>query len=322
MKRDTKNTWNLLDRAWEAYAKGEPFLSDEEFDSLAKTYKYEKFTEGTLSKKSNHTYRMYSLKKVFDEEPSPLPSGATVESPKLDGAAISLYYVEGLLVKGITRGDGIEGEDITDKVYLIETIPNTIRSKEPTQITGEIVVSKKIENARNFASGALHIKSVDEFVSEKAAHLIFVAYGVYPYCTESYKQDMLHLEDNNFITILDKQYCREFFRNDGTVIRLDDNNLFENLGYTAKHPKGAYARKLSKDVETKETTLLEVIWDTGKSGKVTPVAIFEPVVIDDATLKRATLNNVGFIQEMDLCIGDRIIVTRSGGIIPKILGKV
>jgi len=316
-----KSVINLLDKAWEAYAKGEPFITDAEFDALASKYGYTHFSEGVLDRKARHVFPMYSLQKVFDDEPSPLNPGEQIISPKLDGAAISLIYQDGILVQGCTRGDGIIGEDITDKVYLIDSIPKVV-SKQVNQVTGEIVCSKNLENARNFVSGALHVKSLKEFEETKASKLIFVAYAVQPFLTDTYEHDLQVLEDSKFITILDAEYCKKFFRTDGTVYRLNSNKAYELAGYTAKHPKGAYARKLSSDVEIKETTLLDVVWQVGKTGVVTPVAIFEEVVIDDARINRATLHNKGFIEDMDLELGDTILITRSGGIIPKVLGKV
>jgi DNA ligase (NAD+) len=129
------------------------------------------------------------------------------------------------------------------------------------------------------------------------------------------------LEMEKFITILDGKYCRDFFPTDGQVTRLNDNATYKELGYTAKHPRGAYARKLRSDVAIEETVLLDVLWQVGRTGAVTPVAIFEDIVIDDAVINRATLHNAGFLQNMQLEIGDLILVTRSGGIIPKVLGK-
>ena len=264
---------------------------------------------------------MYSLQKVFDDEPSPLIPGEVIESVKLDGAAISLKYEDGILVQGCTRGDGVEGEDITDKCYLIPTIPNKIEIVNLVQVTGEIVVAKEIENARNFASGALHTKSNEEFIKEKAIHLIFIAYGVSPNLMDMYNYDMEMLEANKFLTILDSQYCNDFFRTDGTVFRLNDNAKFKSEGYTAKHPRGTYARKLSSDVAIEETVLLDITWQVGRTGAVTPVAHFEEIIIDDARINKATMHNAGFLQKMKLEIGDLILVTRSGGIIPKVLGK-
>ena len=319
-----KNVKKLLTRAWIAYAEGKPFMSDSVFDALASKYGYDEFTEGDLTKKVKHPHRMYSLQKVFDDEPSPLPIPSTEEvyTPKLDGSCIRLSYEDGILVEAATRGDGIEGEDITSKAYLIETIPNFINIQATIQIDGEVVCSKEIENARNYVSGALNTKDLDEFKSTKAIHLVFVAYSVRLAITEAYHADMNMLEDEGFITVLDGDYCVGFFRTDGTVYRINSNSKYYDLGYTSKHPRGAYARKKKSDVAVEETVLLDVIWQVGRSGKITPVALFDEIVIDDAKINRATLNNVGFIEEMGLEIGDIILVTRSGGIIPKVLGKL
>lgn len=315
-----KNVKNLLTRAWIAYAKGNPFMTDAEFDALASSYGFDSITEGEPEKKAKHAHRMYSLQKVFDDDPSPLENDLNViQTPKLDGAAISLYYGEdGVLVHGITRGDGIEGEDITDKVYLLPNVPKQIELRY-VQISGEIVVPKDTENARNYASGALHLKSATEF-KQRAKYMKFIAYAITPYINTTYNDDLNLLITQGFATVYDNGL--NDYRQDGTVFRLNDNKAYENAGYTAKHPRGAYARKQSSDVAIKETVLQEVIWQVGRSGKITPVAIFDEIVIDDAKINRATLNNVGFIEEMQLEIGDVILVTRSGGIIPKVLGKV
>lgn len=314
----------LLDRAWHAYSVGKPFMSDVEFDVLAEAYEYEGFTEGTISKKANHRFQMYSLQKVFDDDPAPstIQVYKTIETLKLDGAAISLYYSRGQLVKGITRGDGIEGEDITEKVYNISSIPQMVDQLDNHQIDGEIVCSNNTENSRNFASGALHTKDIDEFINEKSKKLTFIAYRVMPMTlTDFYEEDMMCLYNYGFNTVI---HLNDYdnYPTDGKVIRINNNEIYGKLGTTAKHPRGAYARKLSSDVAIEETELLEVKWQVGKSGKVTPVAIFSEIIIDDARINRATLHNVGFIEDMGLEIGDTILVTRSGGIIPKVLGKL
>ena len=139
----------LLTRAWSAYAEGKPFMTDAEFDAVAQKFAFDEFQEGELSNKVAHPFKMYSLQKVFDDEDSPLPAAETADSPKLDGAAIDLVYENGILVSAITRGDGTEGEDITANVYLVETIPNTVEDLRNHCVTGELVCSKEIENARN-----------------------------------------------------------------------------------------------------------------------------------------------------------------------------
>ena len=309
----------LLDRAWVAYDKGLPFMTDNEFDKLAKDNNYTEF--GSLPEvKANHLFKMYSLQKVFDNEPEPSTmQGEVVSSPKLDGAAISLIYVDGTLVKGITRGrDGIEGEDITANVYPL--VPNRITLDGEIQITGEVVCPKDIDNARNYASGSIRMTNMEDY-NTRVKNLFFIGYSIQPYHSETYVDDMILLSELGFWTIFNPN-LEDAYRTDGEVFRIDDNKKFLELGYTAKHPRGAYARKLTSDVEIKETTLLDVKWQVGRTGKVTPVAIFEPIVIDDANITRATLHNVGFIEEMDLELGCTILVTRSGGIIPKVIGRL
>ncbi|HEY9701865.1 MAG TPA: hypothetical protein V6C58_05445, partial [Allocoleopsis sp.] len=120
-------------------------------------------------------------------------------------------------------------------------------------------------------------------------------------------------------TVLDPN-LEKIFPCDGLVYRLNDNKLFEELGYTAKHPRGAYALKeRGRAVETK---LLDVVWQVGKSGKVTPVAILEPVMIGDAKVSRATLNNIAFIRALGIEIGDTVAIERAGEIIPTVMYKV
>lgn len=315
-----KNVENLLKLAWQEYSKGNPFMTDAEFDALADMYDFDTFEEYTTDKKLKHTFRMYSLKKVFDDDESPIKEGEQISSPKLDGTAISLQYEKGILVSGITRGDGIEGEDITAKVYNISSIPNRLEDETNRQITGEIVCPKDIENARNYASGKLHLKDIEEFKAH-AKNLNFIAYGIYPYYEQDYTKDMEYLGNIGFNTVLSNIDFKSKYRTDGTVFRVNSNTLYDKLGFTSKHPRGAYARKLSSDVEIKKTVLLDVNWQVGRTGQITPVAIFDEIEIDDAKINRATLHNPGFIKMHNLEIGDIILVTRSGGIIPKVLGK-
>ena len=315
---------NLLDRAWAAYVTGNPFMTDAEFDTLAKRVDYHELIGDTYSieKKGKHLHQMYSLQKVYDEEPMPSSMQGRdqiVETDKLDGAAISLHYVDGVLVQALTRGDGIEGEDITDKAYHL--VPTTSYVKTEHQVDGEVVCDKDIENARNYASGALHLKDIEEFKSERLPHLTFMAYGLKPSMNETYYEDMGILVSCGITTVLSPGF-EDKFRTDGLVYRLNDNEHYKELGYTSKHPRGAFARKKSSDVAIEETVLLECKWQVGRTGKVTPVAIFESIVIDDANITQATLHNPGFIEEMDLDIGDTILVTRAGGIIPRVLGKL
>jgi NAD-dependent DNA ligase len=309
-----------LNLASRAYYSGAPIISDDQFDRLAESIGYNAVGAKQHGNVERHVYQMYSLQKYYEDEDQKRPlDGITniVATAKLDGAAISLLYVDGKLVRALTRGDGIEGQLITDKILSHKgLVPHTIALTGIIQITGEIVAPSHIENSRNYAAGSLNLKDSSEF-STRA--LSFFAYGSQPCITTSYRQDLNILKEYGFGVIseadLDKVYpC------DGLVFRVNDNQLFQEMGYTSKHPRGAYAKK-ERQAHV-ETTLLSVEWQVGKSGKVTPVAILDPVYIGDALVSRATLNNPGFIEMLDLQIGDRVAVIRSGEIIPCILHKV
>ncbi len=310
-----------LDIASQAYYAGKPIISDEQFDSLANSIGYSAVGAPVDSAKGKHYKQMYSLQKYYEDEGAkrPLQGVSDVSaSIKLDGAAISLLYIDGSLVRALTRGDGVEGTDITDKILASNIVPRSIPGDVPTfiQVTGEVVAPINIENARNYAAGALNLKSVDEFTQRA---LSFYAYAVHPYLTDTHNKDMAALEAFGFNTCkaLDLE---KIFPSDGMVFRVNKNSVFEEMGYTSKHPKGAYALKIR--AEHVETKLLDVEWQVGKSGKVTPVAILEPVYIGDALVSRATLNNPGFIESLGIEIGDTVAVIRAGEIIPCITHKV
>lgn len=296
------------------YELGTPVVSDEEYDALSEKYGHVLGSTGEIP----HFKRMFSLKKHYEKDGQPpLTLSLCTKSPKLDGAAVSLLYINGELKQALTRGDGILGRDITDKLELL--VPTNIVSTKPTQITGEVVASKKVTNSRNFASGALNLKSVEEFEQKvEEGEMIFVAYGLFPYKTDTFESDMEWLRDQNgFATCLDSTYS--LYPQDGEVYRLNSNAAFDEAGHTDKFPHGAFA--LKQEAESVVTTLLDVVWSTGKSGKVTPVAILEPVMIGDAKVSRATLNNIEFIEALELEIGCQVEVIRSGEIIPKIIGR-
>lgn len=310
----------FLNTASRAYYAGSPIISDEQFDALADTVNYQTVGAGVSGSKGKHYNPMYSLQKFYEDEgmKRPLANVKDVSpSIKLDGAAISLLYIEGTLVQALTRGDGIEGQDITDKILSSNSlVVKSVPVAGILQVTGEVVAPKYIENARNYAAGALTLKNDDEFNTRAIS---FFAYGCYPYLTATHDGDMRALSRLGFATIKELD-LEKVYPSDGMVYRVNDNELFEEMGYTSKHPQGAYALKVRG--AHVETTLLDVEWQVGKSGKVTPVAILEPVVIEDAVVTRATLNNPAFIEALGLAIGDRVAVIRAGSVIPCILHKV
>jgi len=312
----------LLETASKAYYEGNPIMEDEHFDRLAEEHDWGEVGYKHDGERTPHMFQMYSLQKHYTDQGAKHPlftyADSIITTPKLDGASISIQYKQGLLDKVLTRGDGKEGIDITAKFLsrVCFLIPKSINySAEDIQVTGEVVSPKTIPNARNYAAGALNLKDVTEFLSRD---LTFVAHGVSPYFQDSYTNDMHRLQGLGFRTILDRDY-NEFLQ-DGTVWRVDDNKDFTEFGHTAHHPRGAFALKIRKEAVI--TTLLDVEWQVGKSGVVSPVAILEPVQIDDATISRATLHNIAYINSLNLEIGCEVKVIRSGDIIPRITGRV
>ena len=311
-----------------AYYMGTPIITDEQYDELEERFGELLRVGHDIQEGLPHLYPLYSLKKYYVGETDSLDkiwnsTASQVITPKLDGAAISVLYINKEISQVLKRGDGEKGEDIT---FLFKGY-NTCGVKQfldipelghnILQVNGEIVAPKDIPNARNYAAGAINLKEVSKF---KRRDVSFIAYSVQPYFTGKYSTDMEMLAEIGFKTVFteDPEYLKRFPQ-DGTVIRVDKNSRYDGAGYTSKHPRGAYA--LKERTEGVRTKLLDVIWQVGGSGKVTPVAVLEPVLVGDATVSRATLNNPGFIESLNLEIGDDVMVERSGGIIPRIIKK-
>lgn len=302
----------FLEYASKCYYEGNPVISDAEYDALEHRYGLEKVGY-TITDGIEHFYPMYSLQKCFDLEKAPLNIEDCVISPKLDGAAVSLLYVDGKFALGLTRGDGKIGRDASEKLKLL--VPQSIETNGIVQITGEVVCPSSVENARNVAAGSLNLKSIEEFLTRP---LTFVAYDMQQNSFDSYSETMTFLESQGFHTVLDFDY--EEYPTDGYVYRTYSNREFVGLGYTSHHPRGAFAYKVQK--LGKITTLLDVVWQVGKSGVVSPVAVLEPVNIDDATVQKATLHNIEYIEGLGLEIGCKVEIIRSGDIIPRVVRRV
>jgi NAD-dependent DNA ligase len=315
------NLKQFLDEASRHYYVGSPIIPDDVFDRLASSINYAQVGFKEVDNEEKHLFPMYSQQKYYvDEGAKPLSDYKSEEvtySPKFDGASLALSYVLGNFVRAMTRGDGITGKVVTDLIRARpDLIPFKIPQLEPTQINCEVVSPKSTENSRNYAAGALNLKNIEEF---KTKAITILAHEIQPAPTDEYETDMKTLERWKFTTVRGKNLT-DIYPTDGIVFRVNNNKKFYEAGYTSKHPRGAYA--LKERGESVETTLLDVIWQVGKSGKVTPVAILEPVYIGDALVSRATLNNKAFIEALDLQIGNRVGVIRSGEIIPTITHRI
>ena len=309
----------FLELARSRYYEGSPIISDEQYDALEERYGEALKPGYALDRGVPHLFPMYSLKKYYRGEGDPPRFSRTVVTPKLDGAACALIYIDGEFSSAITRGDGEKGLEFTHLISPEKAdmmgIPWFVDfEKDVVQVTGEIVAPEFLVNARNYAAGAVSLKSPVEF---QVRNLTFIAYECLPEIMDQYGDAMESLNIMGFHTAYTSD-CSKFPR-DGMVFREGSYAKYWEAGFTSKHPRGAYA--LKERTEGVKTQLLDVVWQTGKSGKVTPVAILDPIEIDGAIVSRATLNNVGFIEALDIEIGDYLMVERSGGIIPRIICK-
>lgn len=309
--------------------------------------------------KAPHLTRMWSLEDIFDAEDLQKWLTKTYKldknisfycEPKYDGASLNLIYENGELIQGITRGDGTIGELITQNVKTIRSVPLTIAHKEKIEIRGEVVIFKdefeKINNERlkkgeavfanprNAAAGSL--RQLDSSITA-SRNLVFLPYGV----GENSLPHKLLSEKMNYIYELgfrkppQRSTCKGFdeietiyevmkrdrdsysMMLDGMVIKVDEIASQIDMGYTVKVPRFAVAYKFPA-VE-KITTLKEIVLQVGRSGAVTPVAIVEPTDIDGVIVERATLHNFDEIDRKDIRIHDKVIILRSGDVIPKII---
>jgi DNA ligase (NAD+) len=307
---------NLIKQAKEAYYSGSPIMSDEVFDHLSTMATQESIGyKSSYERRYRHLFPLFSLQKVISGIDTAPDWGGDdfITTAKLDGAAISILYGGGKFQKALTRGDGIEGLDITHNIRQL--VPEQIEHEGVLQVSGEVVAPKTIPNARNYAAGALSLKDRVEF-SER--ELTFIVHGVSPYLTDNYVSDMRLVSNLGFETAIDSDYNQ--FPHDGTVFRVAKNERFDNYGYTSHHPRGAFA--LKKQETGVVTTLQNVTWQVGKSGAVSPVAHFDPIDIEGAIISKATLHNKSIIEALDLQIGCKIEVIRAGKIIPQVLRRV
>ena len=267
---------------------------------------------------------------------------------KFDGLTINLYYKGGKLEKASTRGNGIEGEDVTEQVKTIRTVPLSIDFKGEIEIQGEGIMRLSslkqynetanipLKNARNAAAGAIRNLNPKITASRK---LDVVAYNIgytkgIDFATQTDMFNFLknqgfkvgdHFENQNSYSgvkqdinkITDERDNLDFLI-DGVVIKVDDLILREQIGYTEKFPKWAIAYKFKADEAT--TVLKNVIWQVSRTGKLNPLAILEPVDLAGVTVQRATLNNYDDMQKKDIKIGSTVFIRRSNDVIPEITG--
>lgn len=309
--------------------------------------------------KHEHIHRLYSLDKcvteeelsAFDERVRRVVSDPTYTVEyKFDGLTMCLTYENGLFVRATTRGNGVVGEDVTAQALTIKSFPLKIDRKDVMEIQGEAIIrlsvlekynataDEPLKNARNAAAGA--IRNLDPKVTEKRRPEI-IFYNV-NYAENGGFDSQLEIFDflkrNGFKTFDFLRVCKNLDEvkaaideievgrrsidvlTDGAVVKLNSVKEREILGYTDKFPRWAAAYKF--EAEEAETTVKSVRWQVGRTGKLTPLGIVEPVELAGATVRKATLNNYGDIQKKRVKIGGRVLIRRSNEVIPEILGAL
>lgn len=362
------------------YQQSRTEISDQEFDALlrALTALEEQYPElraadsptqrvgGTVTKEFAtvyHKYPMLSLGNTYSREELEEFDGRVSRGLdgdayeyfcelKFDGVSISLIYENGVLVKGVTRGDGVRGDDVTNNVKTIRSIPLVVKAKDipaKFEVRGEVFMPKSVfaqlnkeredigeeryANARNTTSGTLKMqdsaevarRKLDCFVyflkaedkkipsHEQAIHLLESwKFNVSP--TYGKCKDIAQVLE--YIRRWEKPRLELPLETDGVVIKVNSTEQQEQLGFTAKSPRWAIAYKYK--AESMSTRLNGVTYQVGRTGAVTPVASLEPIFLGGTTVKRASLHNANEIARLDLRIGDFVFVEKGGEIIPKV----
>lgn len=364
------------------YQKSKPEISDYEFDQLLEQLiKIEnQFPQlrlpdsptqrvgGSITREFTavqHQYPMLSLGNTYSEEElidfdgrvAKILDGDEYEyfcELKFDGVSISLIYEDGLLMRAVTRGDGVRGDDVTANIKTIRSLPLRIKSKEIPdrfEVRGEVFLPKEVfaqlnkdredigeetyANARNTASGTVKMQDSTEVAKRKLDCFAYSLLGedneadthaesIHKLELWGFNVSPTYRECKNMEAVL--QYIKEWefkrsalaLNTDGVVIKVNSLEQQERLGYTAKSPRWAVAYKFK--AESIGTRLNGITYQVGRTGAVTPVAELEPVLLAGTTVKRASLHNANEIARLDLRIGDCVYVEKGGEIIPKVTG--
>lgn len=360
------------------YEKDDPAISDYEFDKLMHQLidieeEYPELltpdspTHRVGGRASNsfeqveHVVQMGSLQDVFSDEEvvdfdrrvrEVVSDPIYVVEPKIDGLSVSLEYRDGVLVRGSTRGDGFVGEDVTENIRTIRSVPLRLKRDIPfVEVRGEVYMpvasfekvvaqqelkeEKPFKNPRNAAAGSLRQKNPQITAQRGLDIFVFNLQQIEGVQVSGHKESLDLLKELGFqvspsylavdtiekaieeIRAIGQRRGEYSFDIDGAVVKVDSLAQREMLGATAKFPKWAVAFKYPP--EEKITTLLDVEVKVGRTGALTPTAVFEPIQLAGTTVSRAVLHNQDFIDEKQIAVGDKIIVRKAGDIIPEVV---
>ncbi len=374
---------------YEYYVKVEPSISDQEYDMLMKELeKLENENPNLITSDSptqrvgkdltkefkpvNHKVPMLSLANTYNEDElfdfdrrvrEGLPENETIEyvvEMKIDGASVSLNYVDGILKTAATRGDGFTGEEITNNAKTIRSIPLKLNKKKSVsyklsdfEVRGEIFMKindfeklneerekkgeKTFANPRNFAAGSLKMQDPKEVAKRKLNTFLYTLISVeeeFAYQSENleilkslgFSVNPQYKVCKNINDVL--KVCHQFeemryslpYEIDGAVVKVNSIKQQKTLGNIAKSPRWAVAYKFK--AKQAVTKINKIKWQVGRIGTVTPVAEFEPVFLAGSTISRATLHNFDEIQRKDIREGDEVVIEKGGDVIPKVVSVI
>ena len=317
--------------------------ADNQFESVTHTVKMESLQDA---------FSHEEIREFDTRVKNGVTTAQYVVEPKIDGLSVSLEYVNGVFTRGSTRGDGVTGEDITANLRTVRSIPLRLTEALPfIEVRGEVYMprqtfleivkeqelneEKPFKNPRNAAAGSLRQKDPKITAKRKLDIFVFNIQRIEGKTLSSHKESLDYLKTLGFKTVPfytqvgtidgalaeigrigDIRYTLPFDI-DGAVIKVDDFAQREVLGSTSKFPKWAVAFKYPP--EEKETELLDIEINVGRTGVLTPTAVLSPVLLAGTTVSRATLHNEDFIREKNISIGDTVIVRKAGDIIPEVL---
>lgn len=375
-KRVEELTKILNDANYNYYVKDEPTITDQEYDKYMRELENIELEYPRYASKNSPTKRvggeviekfekvvrdkpMLSISDVFSEDEvrdfirkvEDEVSPEYVCEQKIDGLGVSLIYEDGKLVRGVTRGDGLVGEDITHNVRTIKSIPLELTKPVDIEVRGEIFMHKstleklnkkreeegkpKLQNVRNAAAGS--IRQLDSKVAAERELDNFVYYLPNPsdFGIKTHLEALQFMGDlgfkinphNKLVKNIDEiiSYIEGeaetrkslSYEIDGIVIKVNDVSLQEKLGNTAKYPRWAVAYKFpAEEVLTK---LTDIIFTVGRTGRITPNAVLEPVIVMGSTIRRATLHNEDYVNMKGLKIGDIVSIRKAGDVIPEVV---
>ena len=368
---------NILNKAnYDYYILDNPTITDQEFDkylveliSLEREYPNLKRDDSPTNRvggdvlegfnKVRHNIPMLSIEDVFNEDeiinfdkkikregfdPS------YVCELKIDGLSVSLYYEKGILVRAATRGNGVLGDDITNNVKTIKTVPLRLNREIDIEVRGEIYMSKKVfnelniirkengqallQNTRNAASGSIKMLDSKEVFKRKLEVWIYHLPNPLDYGLNTHMEAIEFMRDLGFrtnpnnrlvdsidgiLSFIDEMGSKREsleYDIDGVVVKVNDIDMQQKLGSTSKYPKWCIAYKFPAKINY--TRLIDIIFTVGRTGQITPNALLEPVIVQGSTIRRATLHNEDNILSKNIMIGDIVEIYKAGDVIPAV----